>query len=477
MYAEDRFSEGRNQVEQKPITPAAQPTELELRAREAELKKRYEDPHRSEQARSLLLERKRLKEKEEARAEQLRRSLSQSYEGAEMVAGNKQKSFKENNDYVSSQVQALEKAQEDIKKKQAERGLFQKIKYRFMKDPLEDAHSRLLTIKAEHEGVVAKNEEQMRTIEKEKDTYLAQKESLHAELEQNRQQEHKRSKKSLLEKTRTINRNSREAIRNTFLSMESGELDVAKLAKENNAIVVHAIPLDGWSMKNTSMNNEEVDIEAMNAKEKARILLSQRPDVSASILSADKAVTGQDMFYPFGFILDGKMIAAYEGDEGTYADGHARRRKERYHGTLQSDTGNRFTQLSQNAAKKSLGGQYNESIVHQPLPKGILIDEMVLSPREDMGDTVKQIVSHEEGQRIQEELEKSGKIFSFREGVPTSGPNAGKHIAIIERKRTATEKAIEYAQENHPDLPVYLRRSDGIYNADGKKVTAEDIYS
>ncbi len=280
---------------------------------------------------------------------------------------------------------------------------------------------------------------------------------------------------NLRERLRGVNQSSRDAIRNTFLSMEAGELNIAKLAKENNALVVHAIPLDGWSMKNTSMNNQEVNTETMSAKEKLDMLSSKKPDVSASILSVDSAIPGQEMFYPFGFILDGKMVAAYEGDEGTYTEGDVRRRKETYSGTLQKSVTESFQTVANSPAEYNQGGQYNEAIVHQPSIRAILIDENQLSSRPEKGDIIKQYFSPEEES---EALAKYGdSIISTAKGVPTSGPYSGKEIFRIERKRSATEKALEYSKENHPDLPIYLRRSNGIYTPDGKKVTAEEIYS
>ncbi len=89
---------------------------------------------------------------------------------------------------------------------------------------------------------------------------------------------------------------------------------------------------------------------------------------------------------------------------------------------------------------------------------------------------VKTIFSKEDGDQEIARLRKLGKNISVKEGVPSTGVNAGKHIVVIERKRTAVEKAIEFAEEHNPSLPVYLRRRNGIFSLSGKKMTAEEIY-
>lgn len=285
----------------------------------------------------------------------------------------------------------------------------------------------------------------------------------------------------LREKIRTVNLESRVGIQNTARAFDSGELDVKNLATKNNAVVVHAIPLDGWAMKNTSENNQMVAVDSMSAKEKVATIIEKRPDLSVSVIGADTTVPNQEMFYPFGFVVDGKLIATYENDAGAYADGDARRRKEQYSGTLQVDPAQRFAQMSHSPTLKSNYG-HNESIVHKPELKAILIDTNTILKHESMGgtggytgDEITETFSPDKEAGI---LAKYGAdIVSTVRGMPKSGPYAGKEVFRIKRKRTGVQKALEFAETNYPELPVYLRKSDGIYSLSGEKVTAEQIYS
>jgi hypothetical protein len=476
MFSENRFDGAQNTQEVVvPVEKKETRTELQLRQREEELKKRYEDPYRSFQAQELLKSRQSLKNEEAKRVETLQKNLESNISSASRLIDNERYSIDKENEVLSYKLEAAQAEKQRLESLREGRGFFQKLKYRFTEDPLIGAITTIANTQEEYQKTVGVNDQKVEEIQKKWGEYGTKNNVLLGEMAELAKVEYSDKKKSLLEKVKKVNKSSREAIRNTLLSMEQGELDIAKLARENNALVVHAIPLDGWSIKNTSMNNKEVDVEAMNVKEKYEILTSKQPDVSASILSANGVIEGQDMFYPFGFIIDGTLVAAYKGDEGTYADGDTRRRKEMYHGTLHSDLGARFAKLTQSAAKTSQGGQYNESIVHRPVPKGIIIDENKLLEREDLGDTVKEFFSQDEEDAV---VAKYGvRIISTAKGTPTSGPYAGKSTFRIERRRTATEKALEYASQNHPELPVYLRRRDGIYTQDGKKVTAEDIYS
>jgi hypothetical protein len=288
------------------------------------------------------------------------------------------------------------------------------------------------------------------------------------------------SKKRLLQKIRDINKTSREGIRNTFLSMESGELDIAKLAKESNAVVVHTIPLDGWHMGSTEMNNEEADTKKISAKEKADIISEKQPDLSASILSVE-TMAGQDMFYPFGYIVDGTLLAAYGQDEGTIASGDSRRRKEAFHGTLQKDTPGEFARVAQSEAVARASTQHNESIVHKPKLKGVILDEERLSKESAYypGDEVREVFSskEEEEKKMADYTARYGEsIINSSQAIRTEMGIEPKNL-FVTRKRSGIQKAVEYAQEHHPELPIYVRKADAIYTLDGKKVTAEDIYA
>lgn len=282
------------------------------------------------------------------------------------------------------------------------------------------------------------------------------------------------SNEDILWRLHPENMRSKQAIGNTARSIDSGDLNIAKLARENNAVMVHAIPLDGWSMKNTSMNNEVVDVTQLSAAQKGQILIDKQPDIAGSIINVSSKIEGQQMFYPFGFIVDGKLIAAYEGDEGTIAVGDARRRKEEYSGTLQEDTAKAF-EKSVGKGSSTIGYQYNESIIHKPVIRGILIDEEAILADSTKGDEVTENFPPDQEEEAWQKYGES--IVSSGKGTPTSGPYAGTPVFRIRRQRTGVEKALDFAKENYPDQPVYIRKNDGVYTVEGKKVTAEEIYS
>lgn len=472
MFSPDRFEGNKGGLQ--PEVQVKEPTEIELREREKELKARYEDPRRKVEAQTLLGERQELREKEASRVEKLKADLAITGKySAESVEYTKQVHAKSANFHML-EINKLDAIKTEVDEKKKNRNLFQKMKYRFTADPFDEHLGKLEEEVEKHRKEMQESETASKVKEERSTAFIKEKAERTEEIIQEGKSAYSDSKKKLLENTKSINRTSREAIRSTFLSVEEGELDISKLARENNAIVVHAIPLDGWSMRNTSMNNQEVEVDKLSAKEKADILLTKKPDISASILSIDR-IEHQDMFYPFGYIVDGKMIASWEGDQGTVADGGGRRRKEEYHGTLQSDTKEQFAKVSQTAATKNFHNAYNESIVHKPSLKGVLIDEQVLTGRKDLGDSVTQYFTPEEEAEVTSRFKDS--ITATATGVPTSGPYAGKEVFRINRERTAMQKALEYAKEQHPELPVYVRKADGIYTLDGKKVTAEEIYA
>lgn len=410
MFNPGRFegNKGEAQLDVKPETP---PTEIELRSREKELKARYEDPRRKVEASVLWQERATLRAKEYDRIKQLERSLSV----AKRVAAADIQDTRDIRDNelrsARSKIQDAEESRVEIEKKKKNRGLFQKLKYHFIDDPVNEELDLLSKVREKHQREIDEKIKKAEIIELRQSASLRNTtEDSNSDLERGKE-EYWKSKKDLLEKAHGINVASHEAIRSTFLSLEKGELDIKKLAVEANAVVVHAIPIDDQSMKALS-------------KERGATILAKSPDLSASVISANSRIEGQKMFYPFGFILDGKIIASYEGDEGTHADGLARRREEHSHGTLQVDTKKGFNHIANSAAKAKANFSHNESIVHEPHIRGILIDE--------------------------------------------SG---------IAHTMTMIEEALAFAHDNYKEYPVYIRKADGIYSLDGNKVTADYIYN
>ena len=465
-----------NEAEGREVSP---PIENELRTSfsERELRNRYEGNRRDFLAQEARKKRNALRQKEATIAQRLLDELSELGD-----------STKSNEDHIRARVEGKNsaiqqfavdpfKAEIDtLKRKQEERGFLKKLSYRFRNDPLQEEVTRLSAKIREEERKIADNEANLQTEVLNLSEHLTKRTVLAGDLLEGHRKEFTEKRKLLLNETHSHNTSTREVAKNTFEALQRGDLDISKLAAESNAIVVHAIPLDGWNMKNTSMNNSEIkNIETLSAKEKFDILAGKQPDVSASVLSAGNVIKGQEMFYPFGFILDGKLMASYEGDEGTYADGETRRRKEQFNGTLQNNTKDQFNVVANSPAQVSIGGQYNESIVHEPRPKGVIIDEVVLVDRQDKGDQVKEYFPFDQKEEVVKKFGTS--IVATGEGVPSSGEYTGKHVFRIERKRTAMEKALEYASNNHPDLPIYIRKQDGIYTKDGRKVTAAEIYA
>jgi hypothetical protein len=296
------------------------------------------------------------------------------------------------------------------------------------------------------------------------------------------------SRKSLQERVRTQNQDSRSASEKTAELLAEGKLNVSELAKTTNSLVVHSLPLEGWNMNNTSMNNPEIKVDEVSVEEKISIVTEKQPDLSVSIVSIDNPDVKHGTMYPFGLIVDGSMIAAYDGDSSTIAKGDKRYRK--YVGgsegsTLQVDPAAAF---EKNAQENSKGG-YNEAIVHKPNIKGIFIDgerlKPVIStetgePYDYFGDNLTEIFNEEEAAEVQKKYGDAlagGSIQTFSRFTPKTGVLAGQDIVRIIRKRSGEQKAIEFAKNNYPDLPIYIRRADGVYNIDGQPVSAEDVYA
>jgi hypothetical protein len=141
------------------------------------------------------------------------------------------------------------------------------------------------------------------------------------------------------------------------------------------------------------------------------------------------------MFYPFGYILDGKIIASYQGDEGTVTTGDSRRRKE-HQGTLQRKPVEQFAEVAFYAARENQGAQYNEAIVHTPKVRGVLIDEQELDRLTSFGAKKKKVFDLDKQvdvvayHTLLSSLKKEN-IIRQQEGVPSSGDNKGKHMAIF----------------------------------------------
>ncbi len=293
-------------------------------------------------------------------------------------------------------------------------------------------------------------------------------------------------RKNLLEQVRTKNQDSRLASEQTAELLAEGKLSVSELAKATNSLVIHSLPLEGWNTHNTSMNNTEIEADKVTIEEKIDIVTEKQPDLSVSIVSIDNPDAPHGTMYPFGLIIDGSVIASYGGDSSTIAREDRRYRKyvkvDGEGGTLQTDP---VAEFKKNAQEAPEHGIYNETIVKKPTIKGIFLDGERLKPSIDtetgeshdyFGDTV---VEYSDGTEESEAklLEKyNGKDVVIARSTANVGNQAGKSIIRVTQKRSGEQKAIEFAQNNYPDLPIYIRRGTSVYDLSGQPVAAEDIY-
>jgi hypothetical protein len=457
----------------RPAEQTSKPPEVKKVLTEEELKAKYEVGYRSAQTESLLSERDRLKRDREKAVSDESKRIEYKKQVETEAAERKRKELEIQKAAISASLKISSEQEAILVAEKKSRGFLKGFKYKFgVQDPVDLRLSTLLSarqnlfqkfrlVSAEMDSVSQNLVATLEDLDKEKEISLAGTEALYAD-----------KRGTLYEKTHQINTASREAIRNTAESLERGDLDVSKLAIDENALVVHSLPLEGWDVAQTSYNNKEIDIKVMKPEDKIATIMDKQPDLSASVITAGDKIERQGMMYPFALILDGKVLATYDQDSPTVTDGLARRRKvgDGNLATLQSDTVDRFAQVAHQAAPDYRAHMdWNESIIHQPKVKGVLLDESRLLLEEDRGDRVFEDILLENATEAQKS---DGIVVTSKKG-----PNAGKEVVKIMRERTGMEKALEFARGKYPSLPIYIRRSDGIYTETGEKVTAKDIYS
>ncbi len=158
MFSENRFNEPKNTQEvDAPVEKKEDLTETELREREAELKRRYEDPYRNEQAKRFSNERNRLREQERKKVEALQAELSSSHATSNMLEEGELSNFVQFNNFLSGQLHAGQVQRAALVKKKEERGIFQKLKYSFVEDPLNEALQSLSQVEARHIAEIEDN--------------------------------------------------------------------------------------------------------------------------------------------------------------------------------------------------------------------------------------------------------------------------------------------------------------------------------
>jgi hypothetical protein len=223
--------------------------------------------------------------------------------------------------------------------------------------------------------------------------------------------------------------------------------------------------------------SRRVDATKLSAAEKTTIVREKKPDVSASIIGVDSYRHDKNTMYPFGYIVDGDVVASYDTDMGTITDGDLRRVKDDRLGTLQKDPVEMFARVAKGPVTG--GAHYNEIIVHKPNIKGVLLDiERLKKPLGSTLPLVEHFSLDEESEIVKKynSLQYEGQNVNIKKVTPESGKYAGQTRIVVSRIPNYLEKALESARTNNPDTPLYLQQKDGIYTLDGKKVTAMDIY-
>lgn len=465
----------------------------------SELRERYDQNYRKAQAEKLAQQHTQLQQRARAIAEKYsetkqkeatsNRALESSYAG-------RMESLQPSIDYWERQIRENTEMQRLSEAVIKSRSAFEKIRYLLGKpDPNRETLSNL-----QMEGATLA--ESLRKTHVERDALAAEAKAAKARAEQTIQKEFtegraydnaklQANRKALFKRTHSINSASKEASERTAELMHEGALDIAKLAQESNVLVVHSLPLEGWALANTSMNNTELEIEKLSPQDKINMILEKRPDLSTSIVHTDTREVEHKTMYPFGVIIGGTLIASYDDDSFTITKGDIRHRKYTgSDGTLQADPVEAF---KENASRKGGGYGWNESIVHDPNIKGIFIDaERLKSVTQEDGrpydyfqDTVTEYyVPGDEAHMLETYGDSMSSIDRFsiehnmpmKRIIPTEGPYAGKEVYAFNKRRSGLQKALDFAKENYPDIPVYLRKEDGMYDIQGNKVDVAAIY-
>lgn len=453
-----------------------------------EIQERYEQPYRDAQAKDFSSQRNKIQQKRQAILEKYSdrmkdgeiASMTSRY-SVEIDAINRLKQQLESD--AEHRVEARNLQTSIIKS----RNLMERA--RLLLKGVDREKMSIQKIDAEYAEIQQRIEESTKALKEIEERSAKEKEEATRRVEQDFAQGEEREtqkideeRENLRKRVSEVNKNSKEAITVTAEQMEKGMLNITDLARETNALVVHGIPLEGWNVANTSMNNTEVAIGSLTTKDKIDTIYEKQPDISASIVHIDKGEVDHGVMYPFGLIVDGTLIASYNEDSSTITKGDTRYRKgTNSESTLQTNPAEEF---KKNAQQRAGVYGWNESIVHKPNIKGIFIDGEKLKPvvnTEDGSlydyykDTVTEYYSPDQESVVMNKYD--GKIKSVGRGTPKSGPYAGVPTIKIERMRSGVEKAIEYAEQNYPELPVYIRGADGVYDREGNKVDAVNIYS
>lgn len=462
--ANERKAEA-TQIEGPDINPPRPLSDQEKRERFIALRDKYEKPNRDHTAEYFKNEKRLTREVRDRSEARMILAQLQDKEQASEQTKYLEESFTKNTEYARIKESEIASGIADIDERIRSRPFLKKLWYRIVKDPLQSDSEPL-------KKELATFQKQIQDKKREKDLAISALQTTtkigsYDNWKINTADTLRKKTAEIREGVGRLNTKSREAILSTVEALERGDLDISKLAIEANAVVIHAIPIEGWNTTNTSMNNHEVDVNSMTSHEKIAVIKEKSPDLSASVLSVGEKIEGQNTMYPFGLILDGRIMSAHEGDALTETKGSVKIKHPQYldNTTLQSDTASEFKKI---ANKKATNGEWNEVIVSSPNIKAIFIDETKLNGTYYFGDKFSTVYQNEEdAQKI---------IDAYGQDNLEIGRNTSTGKIKITRSRSGLEKALAYAKEHYPDLPIYLRRTDGVCDINGNKVTAEDIY-
>lgn len=114
------------------------------------------------------------------------------------------------------------------------------------------------------------------------------------------------------------------------------ERDVRSIAEREGVIFVHTIPTSGIHRRNTSDNNEKVDLDNLDPSDIIEKIIQENPDLSCSSVSFTKKIFDVEKeksgtMYPFGLVMgSGTILSTYRFDAGTITEKGRAHKKSKY---------------------------------------------------------------------------------------------------------------------------------------------------
>lgn len=112
--------------------------------------------------------------------------------------------------------------------------------------------------------------------------------------------------------------------------------DIRNIAEKEGIIFVHTIPTPGINRRNTSENNEKVDLNELDSTDLIEKIKQEKPDLSCSsvyftkkMFDVEKDKSGT--MYPFGLVMgSGTVLSTYRYDAGTITEKDRAHKKSKY---------------------------------------------------------------------------------------------------------------------------------------------------